>query len=104
MQNGYYLYILTNKTNTVLYIGITNNLSKRIWEHKNKIIPGFTSDYNVNKLVYFEKLNIFSIKEARVKEKQVKKWNREWKIKLIKSINPNWENLEQNLFKVFLGK
>lgn len=74
----YYLYIITNKKDGVLYIGVTNNLERRIFEHKNKLIKGFSSRYNLNKLIYFE---IFqSINEAIKREKNMKKWKREWKI------------------------
>ena len=81
-MNSYYVYILTNKTNSVIYIGITNNLLRRLYEHKNKLLEGFTKKYNVNKLVYFEQTS--DINEAIKREKILKKWNREWKIELIK--------------------
>ncbi len=82
----YYVYILTNFTNTVLYTGITNNLVRRVYEHKNKLIPGFTQKYNVNKLVYFE---IFQDPENAIKrEKGIKNLLRRKKVELIKSKNP----------------
>lgn len=84
MQNQYYVYILTNKVNTVFYIGVTNNLNRRIYEHKNKLIEGFTKKYNVNKLVYYEISD--SVESAILREKQLKRWNRQWKINLIKKI------------------
>lgn len=68
MHQGYYLYIMTNYTNKVLYIGVTENLLRRIWEHKNKLIPGFTEKYNLDKLVYFQKLEIDTTEQARVKK------------------------------------
>ncbi len=93
----YYLYIITNKKDGVLYIGVTNNLERRIFEHKNKLIKGFSSRYNLNKLIYFE---IFqSINEAIKREKNMKKWKREWKIKLIIEKIPNWNDLSNNWFE-----
>ena len=82
----YYVYILTNWSNKVLYIGITNNLVRRCYEHKHKIIRGFTEKYNVNKLVYFDTTN--DVSEAIKREKQLKGWTRSKKINLIESINP----------------
>ena len=90
-MNSYYVYILTNKTNSVIYIGITNNLLRRLYEHKNKLLKGFTKKYNVNKLVYFEQTS--DINEAIKREKILKKWNREWKIELIKKQNPEFKDL-----------
>ena len=90
-MNSYYVYILTNKTNSVIYIGITNNLLRRLYEHKNKLLEGFTKKYNANKLVYFEQTS--DINEAIKREKTLKKWNREWKIDLIKKQNPEFKDL-----------
>ena len=90
-MNDYYVYILTNKTNTTLYIGMTNDLKRRLYEHKNKLIPGFTEKYNVNKLVYYEKTT--DVKSAIQREKNIKKWNRDWKLELIKKTNPNFNDL-----------
>ena len=90
-MSGYFVYILTNKTNNVLYIGVTNNLTRRIIEHKNKLVPGFTKKYNLNKLVYFEEFT--SILDAISAEKTMKGWLRRKKIQLIKSKNPQWEDL-----------
>jgi len=92
MNKKYYsVYILTNKNNTVLYIGITSNLKKRIYEHKNKIVNGFSKKYNMNKLVYYE---VFETPiEAISVEKKIKGWLRIKKIKLIESINPEWKDL-----------
>ena len=84
----YYVYIITNKENKVLYTGVTNNLERRINEHKNKIIKGFTSKYNVNKLVYFEETK--DINEAIAREKEIKGWRRSKKVALIESVNPAW--------------
>ncbi len=89
--NNCAVYILTNKTNTTFYVGVTSNLKKRIYEHKNKLIKGFSSTYNTNKLVYFELTE--SIEAAIIREKQIKRWHRNWKINLIKELNPVFEDL-----------
>ncbi len=89
----YFVYILANINKTVLYIGFTNDLKKRVNEHKNKIYNGFTKLYNANRLVYFEK--VLSIEEAKLREKQLKKWNREWKKNLINKLNPEWLDLSE---------
>ena len=86
-----YVYILFNKRNGTLYTGVTSNLIKRIWEHKNKIVAGFTEKYNVDKLGYFEIYN--DINEAIAREKQIKAGSRKNKIKLIEEKNPNWIDL-----------
>jgi putative endonuclease len=90
----YCVYILSSKSK-VLYIGVTSNLKKRIWEHKNKVVEGFTKKYNVDKLVYFEQTE--NIMSALEREKQLKKWNRNKKIILIESINPDWKDLYDDL-------
>ena len=90
-QKQYYLYITASRKDGTLYIGITNNLLKRIHEHKNNIVDGFTKKYNVHKLVYYEETN--DIQSAIQREKQIKKWKREWKINLIEKFNPNWKDL-----------
>jgi putative endonuclease len=87
----FYVYILTNYTNKVLYIGVTNDLVRRIYEHKNKLVKGFTEKYNVNKLVYFEATE--SIVSAIEREKQLKAGSRQKKINLINKMNPKWEDL-----------
>ena len=86
-----YVYILASKKNGTLYIGVTSDLVKRIYEHKQKLIDGFTKEYNVHALVYFESYK--DIKEAILREKQMKKWNRKWKIRLIEEKNPEWKDL-----------
>jgi len=90
----YYFYILTNWSNKVLYTGITNNLERRLYEHKNKLIKGFTEKYNVSKLVYFESTT--DVKAAIAREKQIKGWTRHKKIDLLESINPEWKDLSEN--------
>jgi putative endonuclease len=89
------VYILTNKSNKVLYIGVTSNLPKRIYEHKEKKIEGFTQKYNVDKLVYFEQTE--NVMSALNREKQLKNWRREWKINLINGFNPEWKDLSDEI-------
>jgi putative endonuclease len=89
----YYVYILTNKVRTVLYTGVTNSLSRRIWQHKNKIMPGFTSRYNLNCLLYFEEFR--DINNAIAREKQIKGWSRAKKIALIAEKNPQSNDLSE---------
>ena len=86
---------MANKRNGTLYTGVTNNLSARIWQHKNNVIGGFTSRYNIHKLVYFEKCG--SISSAIQREKQIKKWCRKWKLELIEKLNPNWDDLYESI-------
>ena len=89
----YYTYILSNKINSVVYVGVTNNLERRMYEHKNKLIEGFTSKYNVNKLVYYACSN--DIKEAIAYEKRIKGWVRRKKNELVMSFNPEWKDLSE---------
>ncbi|MCL4428836.1 MAG: GIY-YIG nuclease family protein [Deltaproteobacteria bacterium] len=93
-KNGY-VYILTNKNNNVLYAGVTSNLAKRIYEHKNKIIKGFTSNYNLNKLVYYEVFE--DIVDAINREKQIKAGSRKKKIELINTFNSDWNDLYNSI-------
>ena len=93
-MNEYYVYILANKKNGTLYIGMTNDLERRIKEHKLKEVDGFTKKYDVDKLVYFETFNISS--EAFVRERRMKKWLRKWKIELIEKENSSWEDLSRD--------
>lgn len=90
-ERFFYVYILTNQWNTVLYIGVTGNLIKRIFEHKNKVVEGFSNKYKLNKLIYFETFTTFE--EAVKREKQLKNWHREWKLNLIKTMNPEFKDL-----------
>lgn len=91
----YHVYILASSYKGTLYIGVTSNLLKRIYEHKHKLITGFTANYGVDKLVYFEEAEDILIAISR--EKQLKKWKREWKINLIEKNNPHWLDLYSNL-------
>jgi len=93
--HSYYVYILTNKNHTVLYIGVTNDLNRRVWDHKQKIIKGFTERYNVTELVYFELFD--SIEIAIKREKQIKGYSRIKKNALIKAFNPEWKHLHDGL-------
>lgn len=95
ITKNYYVYILANKSNSVLYIGVTNNLKRRVLEHKNKVNKGFAYRYNVDKLVYYELFT--NILEAIKREKRMKKWNRKWKDELINSFNPEWKELFDTL-------
>ena len=94
-MKNYYIYIMANKTNTTIYIGVTSNLIKRVWEHKNKLVDGFTKHYNVNKLVYYEETT--DVNSAIAREKQLKGWKREKKNRLIESVNPNWYDLYDDI-------
>jgi putative endonuclease len=91
----YYVYILASKRNGTLYVGITSNLVKRVWEHKNKIVKGFTKKYNVDLLVYFEEHD--NPAEAIKREKNIKAWKRNWKLQLIERGNPNWRDLYEGI-------
>ena len=91
----YYVYILFSDKNGTLYIGVTGNLIKRVYEHKKKFVKGFTEKYRVDKLGYFEQYN--NIEEAIKREKQLKNWKREWKISLIEQNNSNWEDLYNSI-------
>ena len=91
MYNSYYVYIMSNKNNTTLYIGMTNNIERRSEEHKSGLIRGFTQRYNCDKLVYFELYS--DVNQATEREKQLKKWRREKKEWLIKTVNPDFKDL-----------
>jgi len=95
MRKKYFVYFLTNKNNTTLYIGVTNNLIRRTYEHKEGLIDGFTKKYKLKKLVYYEIYNDIRLDIQR--EKQMKKWKREWKIKLINKDNKEWVDLSVEL-------
>ena len=91
LTKAYYVYILTNYTKKVLYTGVTNDLIRRVYEHRNHLVKGFTNKYNVTKLVYFEATD--DIEGAIAREKQIKAGSRQKKINLINSLNPNWNDL-----------
>ncbi len=91
----YYVYILTNRSGT-LYTGMTNNLERRLYQHKNKLVHGFTKKYNITRLVYFETFG--DVRDAIAREKQIKGWRRSKKIDLIKSSNPKWQDLTEDWY------
>jgi putative endonuclease len=95
MSGRYFVYILANCPKGVLYIGVTNDLARRVWEHKTKAAKGFTSKYGVMMLVYFEEYA--SILEARERERVLKCWRRAWKFKLVEQMNPSWQDLYGDL-------
>ena len=95
-QYNYYIYLLTTTNNKVIYIGVTNNLQRIIYEHQNKLVDGFTKRYNLIKLVYYE--HTADINLAIQREKEIKRWRREKKNKLVESLNPNWKDLSESLF------
>jgi len=92
----YYLYILINKKNGTLYIGVSNDLERRMFEHKNKLVDGFAKTYGLDKLVYFESYQY--VNDAIKREKNMKKWKRQWKINLIEKENPDWNDLSFDWF------
>lgn len=94
-MKSYYVYILASKRNGTLYIGVTSNLSKRLHEHKQKTTSGFTSRYNVGMLVYYESTD--SVETAIARAKQLKHWNRKWKLELIENTNPNWKDCSNDI-------
>src|SRR5262245_45012699 len=90
-EKCYWVYILASRIGGTLYIGVTNNLVRRVYEHRTDLVEGFTKQYGVHRLVYFEQYD--SIEQAILREKRLKKWNRAWKIQLIEENNPNWDDL-----------
>ena len=95
MGGPFFVCILASKRNGTLYIGVTNNLARRLTEHKAKLVPGFTRQYGVDQPVYFEVFD--SILEARAREHSLKRWRRAWKIDLIEKLNPDWRDLSSEL-------
>jgi putative endonuclease len=95
MTRSYFVYILASRRNGTLYVGVINDLARRMSEHKGKLVPGFTRKYRVDKLVYFEEYP--SILEARARERALKRWDRAWKLALIEEMNPQWRDLSEEL-------
>lgn len=95
MKREPYVYILTNKRNGTLYVGVTSDLPRRVWEHKIKAVKGFTRKYGIDKLVWYESHD--SIMGAIEREKAIKKWRRYWKLKIIEEMNPDWRDLFEDL-------
>ncbi len=101
MTKDYFVYILASKRNGTLYTDVTNDLLKRVYQHKERLVPGFTRKYNIHVLVYYEKYS--DIYSAIKREKRLKKWNRQWKINLIESVNPGWKDLYNGLHTAGVG-
>ena len=99
MEKSYYVYMLASRRNGTLYIGVTSDLIKRVWQHKNKLVEGFTEIYGVDKLVYYEQFQ--DVEYALNREKRLKKYNRKWKIDLIEKSNPDWKDLHEALISGF---
>jgi len=95
-ERHYFVYLLTNWNNKVIYVGVTNNLLRRVYEHKNKLVEGFTKKYNLGKLVFFEETS--DVVAALSREKEIKKWRREKKDNLVVSMNPDWQDLSAEWF------
>jgi len=91
----YYLYILASKRNGTLYVGVTNDLLRRVWEHKHDLVEGFTKRYGIHRLVWYQAADTPTA--AIVREKQVKKWKRAWKLRLIEEANPDWKDLYEEV-------
>jgi putative endonuclease len=94
-EKEYYIYILASKRNGTLYVGVTNNILRRVYEHKNDLLDGFTKEHTVHTLVYYEAYK--NINDAIAREKQMKKWVRKWKVELIEKTNPQWKDLYEEL-------
>ena len=95
-EHQYYVYLLTTRNNKVMYVGMTNDLRRRVYQHKKKLVPGFTQKYNVDKLVYYETTN--DVRSAIAREKEIKKWRREKKNNLVITANPEWKDLGEGWF------
>jgi putative endonuclease len=95
LSSAFFVYILASRSNGTLYVGVTNDLLRRLSEHKAKLVPGFTREHGVDRLVYFETFD--SILEARSREHSLKRWRRAWKIALIEKLNPEWRDLTGQL-------
>jgi putative endonuclease len=95
MSRRFFVYIVSNTRRGVLYVGVTNDLARRVAQHKAKVVPGFTKTYGVRMLVYYEEYS--SILEAREREARLKRWRRAWKFELIEKLNPDWRDLAEEL-------
>jgi len=94
-MSGYYVYIMASKRNGTLYIGMSGKLAQRVGAHKKRTASTFTKEYGVKKLVYYEKHD--DEQKAKIREKQIKRWKREWKLRLIEEVNPSWKDLSEDL-------
>ncbi|MGE5158499.1 MAG: GIY-YIG nuclease family protein [Gemmatimonas sp.] len=95
LDRSYHVYLLASRRNGTLYVGVTNDLIRRVWEHRHGLVEGFTKEYGIKLLVWYEHTE--SIESAIRREKQIKKWNRAWKLELIEKTNPGWEDLYEEL-------
>jgi putative endonuclease len=95
LDYNFYVYILSNEWRTI-YVGVTNDLERRVWEHKNKAVPGFTTRYDIDRLIYFE--HFTDIRDAIAREKQIKGWKRFKKVALVDTMNPQWKDLAADWF------
>lgn len=91
----YFVYLLASQRNGTIYTGVTSDLVKRVWQHKNEVVEGFTKNHNVKNLVYFEQFE--NLDDARSRERRLKRWNRCWKIELIEKDNPQWNDLYEDI-------
>jgi putative endonuclease len=96
-MQGYFVYILTNKRNGTIYTGVTNDLARRVYEHKSGVVRGFTQKHGLKTLVYFE--NFLTPQEAIHREKCLKRWKRDWKMELIEGMNPSWSDLYESILR-----
>ena len=95
MDRQYYVYLLTNKPYGTFYVGITNDLVRRIWEHRNDLVDGFTKEHRLHRLVWYEVHG--DVVEAITREKRIKKWHRDWKVNLVQRMNPEWDDLYEGI-------
>jgi putative endonuclease len=95
-MKAYFVYMMTNRSRVVLYIGITNSLERRLWFHGNSLARGFTQRYKIDRLVYYE--TYYDVRDAIAREKEIKRWRREKKNELVRRLNPKWEDLSKELF------
>jgi putative endonuclease len=95
LTRSYFVYLLASRRNGTLYVGVTNDLTKRVWQHKQGLVEGFTKRYGIKMLVWYQQTE--SIEAAIVREKQIKKWNRDWKVELIEKNNPQWRDLYEEI-------
>lgn len=94
-EKRFYVYLLAKRRNSTFYVGMTSDLKKRVWEHKNEVVKGFTKDHNIKMLVYYEIYEDFE--SAAKREKRLKRWPRAWKMKVTEEINPNWNDLYEDI-------
>lgn len=94
-EKKFYIYIMAKSRNSTFYVGVTSDLSKRVWEHKNETVDGFTQKYGIKTLVYYEAFD--DAENAIKREKRLKKWNRTWKMRVIEEMNPDWKDLYETI-------